>query len=181
MHPAVQPLIDRFLVGARDKGLPLIVVETRRNKDVMEAYYARGRNVLFAVNAKYAKAGLRPITEKENQATITNCLPGESWHYFGLALDFVPVVNGKPDWTYNNADPADHWDELAALAKEIGFTWGGNFRTFQDRPHIEWHPGWSVSSRMRGVTAAYAWTARNDSLWIPLKGEYGDQTFSFPG
>jgi peptidoglycan L-alanyl-D-glutamate endopeptidase CwlK len=180
MHPAIQPLANDFIAKCKATGLPLVIVETRRTKEVMEAYYERGRNVLFVVNAKYAKAGLRPITEEENKSTITNCMPGESWHYFGLALDFVPVVNGKADWIYNPADPADHWDEIADIAKSIGFVWGGNFRSFQDRPHIEWHPGWSTDRRMRGVGLAYALATRTNDLWIPIKGVYGDQTFQFP-
>lgn len=127
----------------------------------MEAYYARGREPLSVVNSLYTKAGLRPISLKENKSTITKAPPGLSWHFFGLAVDFVPLINGKADWIYDPENPADFYDEVAEEAKALGMDWGGSWRTFKDLPHVEWHPGWT------SVRKALEWAQTNiptDSL-----------------
>lgn len=63
--------------------------------------------------------------------------PFESAHQYGLAVDFVPVKNGKENaWHWPEAD-APCWDFLRANAVNRGLlndiSW--------DRPHIE-HPLW---------------------------------------
>lgn len=180
LHPVFKPLVVDWLAACNAKGMQLLVVETRRTMDVMTAYYARGRQPLPKVNDLYRKAGLRPITKEENWSIITKAMPGYSWHYFGLAIDVVPLINGVPDWNYNPDDPKDYYDEMANNAMERGMIWGGNFRSFPDRPHIEFHPGWSTSDSKTGVKAAYAASLQLGTYLIPLKGLYGPRDFQFP-
>lgn len=155
----------------------MLVIETRRSMPVMAAYYARGREKLGTVNALYTKAGLRPITAKENIRKITNARPGESWHYFGLAVDAVPLVGGKPDWIYNPVDPKDYFDEMAEEATKLGMVWG---KSFNDFAHLELHPGYSTVSKVRGVQAAYAISQRMKTTDIPLRGLWGPNAFQYP-
>nr|WP_244319475.1 M15 family metallopeptidase [Geobacillus subterraneus] len=58
-----------------------------------------------------------------------------SYHLVGQALDFVPIVNGKADWNgYNRPEI----QKAIAKAKELGFTWGGDWKTFKDMPHLQY-------------------------------------------
>jgi peptidoglycan L-alanyl-D-glutamate endopeptidase CwlK len=65
---------------------------------------------------------------------VTNAKAGESWHNFGLAFDVVPLVNGKVVWD----NP--FWNRIGELGKQAGLVWGGDFKSFKDKPHFEFHP-----------------------------------------
>jgi peptidoglycan LD-endopeptidase CwlK len=69
---------------------------------------------------------------------VTDAPPGESAHNYGLALDIVPMVNGKPDW--EGTDPV--WQRVGALGEAAGLEWAGapGF-PFHEMPHFE-HPTW---------------------------------------
>lgn len=68
---------------------------------------------------------------------VTNAKAGDSAHNFGLALDFVPIVNGKPVWT----DSADEWRRAGNLAPVYGLEWAGTWSSFREYPHIQ-VPDW---------------------------------------
>ena len=38
-------------------------------------------------------------------------------------------------------DDADFFRKAAAIAKEMGFTWGGDWTSFVDMPHLQWDAG----------------------------------------
>ncbi len=50
----------------------------------------------------------------------------------GLAFDFCKNVKG-----HEFGDPA-FFEAVGALGKEMGFTWGGDWKDFPDRPHFQW-------------------------------------------
>jgi peptidoglycan LD-endopeptidase CwlK len=67
---------------------------------------------------------------------VTKAKPGQSPHNFGMAMDFIPFVGHrtyhvKPVW----------WLKFGLAAKAAGLTWGGSWKKFLDRPHVEL-PGW---------------------------------------
>jgi peptidoglycan L-alanyl-D-glutamate endopeptidase CwlK len=47
--------------------------------------------------------------------------------------------NGEPDWF-----------EVVAVAKELGFSWGGDWKSFKDYPHLQMDFGYSISELQRG-------------------------------
>jgi peptidoglycan LD-endopeptidase CwlK len=59
----------------------------------------------------------------------------KSYHLVGQALDFVPVKDGKADWNGYD-EPAIK--KAIAKAKELGFSWGGDWKTFKDKPHLQY-------------------------------------------
>lgn len=148
LHPEFQPLVRTWLKMCERAKITILVTETKRDLAVQEAFYARGRMPYDAVKQLYLAAGLRAPREQgyKQDVTITNAKPGYGWHPYGLAVDYVPIVDGKLDWIYNPEDPDDFWDEIAYLAKSLGMQWGGDWRSIKDRPHVEWHPGWHRSS-----------------------------------
>ena len=67
----------------------------------------------------------------------------KSYHLVGQALDFVPVINRKVDYSgYNRPEI----QKAIAYAKRLGFTWGGdwdndgqtNDEKFIDMPHLQY-------------------------------------------
>lgn len=166
LHPKVIPAAMKWIGLCREKFLDVLITETWRSRDVQIAYWAVGRESYEEVVRLYKAAGLvvpKPTEHGNNTSTITSVPPGFGWHPYGCAIDFVPLINGKADWVYNPEDPGDHWDEIADAAKKCGFLWGGNFRTFKDRPHIELHPGYTASK------AAKAWADAHGGEWrIPF-------------
>jgi hypothetical protein len=164
LHPSVIPPAAEWMRRCANARIPIFVVETRRTWAVATAYYARGRRPLGEVNLLYVQAGLDPISSTENKSIITKAQPGQTWHLYGCAIDAVPYVDGVLDWNYNPTDPKDYFDEMAAYAIALGFSWGGKWRgELQDTPHIELHSGWT------DVNEALAWYKANGGKWqIPL-------------
>ncbi|WP_338788829.1 peptidoglycan-binding protein [Metabacillus sp. FJAT-53654] len=60
-----------------------------------------------------------------------------SYHRVGQALDFVPVdSNGKCLWGGYGSSAIK---KAIAYAKSLGFEWGGDWRRFIDKPHLQFN------------------------------------------
>jgi peptidoglycan LD-endopeptidase CwlK len=57
-----------------------------------------------------------------------------SWHGFGLAFDVISKSRGWDAWE----DP-DWYEPVVAAYKGRGLHWGGDWKTFVDKPHMQWH------------------------------------------
>lgn len=68
---------------------------------------------------------------------VTKAKGLESYHNFACAADFDFV-----EWGYNPPSQ-DWWDSLEKEAEKLGLTSGNGWQSFQDKPHIEWHPGFT--------------------------------------
>lgn len=60
----------------------------------------------------------------------------------GLAFDFCKNVKG------HEFDDLAFFSKAAAIAKEMGFEWGGDWKSFPDRPHLQWSAGGTYTSAM---------------------------------
>ena len=70
-------------------------------------------------------------------AIVTNAKGGQSPHNFGMAIDLCPLNdNGNLNWNDING-----FELIGEVAEEMGLTWGGNFKSIKDRPHVE-DPQW---------------------------------------
>ena len=79
---------------------------------------------------------------------VTDAKPGQSWHNYGLAVDFALIINGETSWDQHNPN----WGTVVSIFEKHGFTWGGNFPgTFKDYPHLEMQMGQTLS----GLYAKY--------------------------
>lgn len=78
---------------------------------------------------------------------VTNARGGYSNHNFGLAIDYFLVSDdgSKALWTVN-----DKWRRVAAIGKELGFAWGGDWSSFRDYPHLEMTGGLSTAQLRAG-------------------------------
>lgn len=79
---------------------------------------------------------------------------GGSYHNFGLAIDFaLELEDGSVVWDLerdDNGNGESDWFEVAAIGKELGFDWGGDWRNFKDYPHLEMTFGLSIDELQSG-------------------------------
>lgn len=71
---------------------------------------------------------------------VTNAQGGQSYHNYGLAVDFALLIDGKEvswnmkkDW---DGDMILDWLEVVNIFREAEFEWGGMWR-FRDNPHFQ--------------------------------------------
>lgn len=110
-----------FLRLCRAAGLNVLITNTLRDDEYQAYLYEQGRT--------------RP------GAIVTNS-PYTSFHGKGLAFDFCKNIKGE-----EYSDP-HFFDECGQIAKQIGFTWGGDWKSFPDRPHVQWDDHGRYSSSM---------------------------------
>lgn len=72
---------------------------------------------------------------------VTKARAGQSFHNYGLALDFCFLVDGKElswdtekDFDY---DKIPDWHEVVNVFEKAGFEWGGSWKTIKDYPHLQ--------------------------------------------
>lgn len=68
----------------------------------------------------------------------TNSGGGKSKHQYGLAVDVVPIVNGKAVW-----DNVVLWRKVGVIGERLGLRWGGRWKHPYDPGHFEWTGGLS--------------------------------------
>jgi len=59
------------------------------------------------------------------------------------SFDVVEIRNGKAIYDGTEGEGAPRWEEIAELAKNRGFEWGGDWEK-TDRPHFQRLYGYSV-------------------------------------
>jgi peptidoglycan L-alanyl-D-glutamate endopeptidase CwlK len=92
---------------------------------------------------------------------------GSSYHNYGLAVDLV-FKDASGQWTWNSAQ----WKQLGYIGKQIGFEWGGDWRSFPDSPHFQYTFGLSISDLLNGqrppeedVFASFKKWSVDSELW----------------
>lgn len=119
LRPDFAAIMEHVVEAWKREGLDILITCTTRTIAEQAELYAQGRT----------KPG-RIVTWKK---------PGTSMHELGLAVDFVPLVQGKAMWKYDPGDPHDPWLLAAQVAKNASprIAWGGDWARFKDRPHLE--------------------------------------------
>ena len=118
LHPELQVCVNKFLEECEKQGLNVLITETLRTLEEQEALYAQGR------------------TKPGN--IVTNARGYQSPHAWGIAFDFCRNEKGRE---YDNSD--NFFDKAGEIAKtifdntEYDLFWGGDFKSFVDKPHVE--------------------------------------------
>lgn len=128
----------KWLEMCKEAGLNVLITSTVRDKEYQEYLYEQGRT--------------RPGSIVTNGRTPT-------FHAdtVGCAFDFCKNVKG------HEYDDNAFFAKAAALAKGLGFSWGGDWKNFTDKPHIQWDNGGEWTSKMI--------LAGNHPPRMPLAGE----------
>lgn len=114
---------------AEKEGLGVLLTSGLRTYREQDALYALGRT----------KPG----------KVVTNARAGESYHNFGLALDFVVVSQDRAVWDASHAQ----WKRFVQIAKSHGFDWGGDLNS--DNPHFQIKNPPSLTSLRAKYTQGY--------------------------
>jgi len=120
LHPLMRPKVDAFIVAVKDAGIDMIVTCTKRTNTEQALLYSQGRTMPGAI--------------------VTNAKPGQSAHNYGMAIDVVPVVNGKCDWVCQDLV----WQEIGHIGRSCGLEWyGAPGSKFPEYPHFQL-PNWET-------------------------------------
>lgn len=124
LHPVVRLMCEEHIRLCAKEGINIILTSTLRDDEYQATLYAKGRT-----------SGGGIVTN----TSVTGA------HGLGLAYDVVPVVNGVAIW-----DDHRMWDIVGRVGKSLGFVWGGDWKSFIDKPHFEMTTNLSFSDLRRG-------------------------------
>ena len=142
----VQELIDKSNKRLGVSGLNKVVYQSaievikRAYKEGIYVQYSAGYRSYAEQDALYAQGR----TKSGN--IVTNARGGQSNHNFGLAVDFFLYDSkGNAVWTVDS-----NWRRVAQIGKDLGFEWGGDWKSFPDAPHLEMTGGLSLAQLRAG-------------------------------
>ncbi len=118
IQPLVQRQADKIVSEMARLGHPVRIVQGYRSIEEQNRLYEQGRTTAGAI--------------------VTNAKGGQSFHNYGVAVDFVFIKEG-----WNATDTL--WQLLGKVGKAQGFEWGGDWQGFVDRPHFEMKLGYSLN------------------------------------
>ncbi|MBM7650254.1 peptidoglycan L-alanyl-D-glutamate endopeptidase CwlK [Bacillus ectoiniformans] len=134
LHPEVIEKKDALVSKAAEKGIPIVITDGFRSFSEQNELYEQGRS---------AEGNI-----------VTHVEGGESYHNYGLAIDFaIQLDNGQVIWDMEhdgNKNGQSDWMEVVDLAKDLGFTWGGDWMGFKDYPHLQMDFGLSIRELKNG-------------------------------
>jgi peptidoglycan L-alanyl-D-glutamate endopeptidase CwlK len=138
LHPKVMQMASEFVKEAKKElGIDILVTSTHRDNESQNALYALGRTA----------KGANPKPSKPMGDIVTNAKGGQSFHNYKVALDFAPLVNGKPAWN----DTA-LFTKCGELAEKHGFEWAGRWKKFKELAHIQYTNGLTLADFQAGKT-----------------------------
>lgn len=124
LHPKIRSEVIAAITETETDKLPpniiIRIVQGLRTFDQQQALYEQGRT----------KPGNR----------VTNSKAGQSYHNYGLAIDFALLIDGKITWDIKQDSDRDgeaDWMEVVDSFEKLNYTWGGRFHSIIDNPHIE--------------------------------------------
>jgi peptidoglycan L-alanyl-D-glutamate endopeptidase CwlK len=95
-------------------------------------------------------------TEPPYGKYVTHARAGQSYHNYGLAVDFVLLSRDGKHISWDtlkdfDGDLKSDWMEVVEIFKDDGWQWGGDFRTFKDRPHLQLTLGKTIADLQKAA------------------------------
>jgi hypothetical protein len=138
LHPYFRDRITELVEVCKKQGIELAVVESYRTHAKQAEYFGMGR--------KY-----------------TRSKGGNSKHQYGLAVDVVPIIDGKAVWENHSL-----WKKIGMNGERLGLRWGGRWRAPYDPAHFEWSGGITTTQLAKGMLPAIP---RSKALLYPCLDE----------
>lgn len=111
---------EEFVHSCEKAGISILIYCTYRSKEEQDELYKFGRSL--------------PGKKR------TNARGGYSFHQHRVALDFVPIVNGKLAW-----DDAALYKRCGIIAENLGFEWAGRWSgDLRETAHIQYTQGKTI-------------------------------------
>ncbi|MFF2457635.1 peptidoglycan-binding protein [Peribacillus simplex] len=170
MNSVVKASALEMIKRAYKEGIYAQISAGYRSMEEQAALFGQGR--FYSYKGKNYSSLSKP--------KVTNALPGQSFHNFGVAVDFFLVTeDGKTAlWTINTK-----WKRVAAIGKELGFKWGGDWKGFKDYPHLEMTGGLFYSQMNAGKKPSLTLKFKNDNetiITVPPKTEVASEITKEP-
>ena len=112
LHPKLQAILPRIKAECERQGLYVLWTDGLRTKAEQDALYAQGRTAPGTV--------------------VTNVTYPNSMHNWGVAVDFCRNERGRE---YDDTD--NFFYRVGFVAKQFGLEWGGDWKSFKDKPHLQ--------------------------------------------
>lgn len=134
LHPELAAASKELARLAKAAGISVVFTDGFRSPAEQDELYARGRTT--------------------DGSVVTHAQGGESFHNYGLAIDFA-LENRKGDYIWDmeydgNRNGKADWMEVVTIAKKLGFSWGGDWPDFKDNPHLQMDFGYSIREMQQG-------------------------------
>jgi len=139
LHPVVEENKNILLARAADRNIDVVITDEFRSMEEQNELYAQGRTTSGDV--------------------VTNARGGESYHNYGLAIDYAiredsGAITWDTEYDGNNNGISD-WLEVAELAKDLGFDWSGDWISSTYYTHLQMDFGLSINQLQNGMRPAY--------------------------
>lgn len=134
LYSIVEEKQDLLIDQASEIGIEILITDGYRSPEEQDILHGQGRTMSGSI-VTYAEAG-------------------ESYHNYGLAIDFaLRLDDDSVVWDIerdDNGNGKSDWFEVAMIGKNLGFDWGGDWQRFKDYPHLEMTFGLSIRDLQRG-------------------------------
>lgn len=126
LHPKIRQRAIDFVNDLKNQNISYRLYSGLRTFDEQAKLYGKGRTEAELISVNVDKKYAQP-----NEKRVTNARPGTSFHNYGLAFDGVEIRDGQAQWNSSNEQT------IVSTGKKYGFFWGGDFKSFIDKPHFE--------------------------------------------
>lgn len=122
LQPLVKALARQFIEGCEKQlGIDILIYCTYRSNSEQDELYKLGRS----------KPG----------SIVTRARGGQSWHNYGLAFDWVPLVNGKAMWSNRSL-----YAQAGDVAESLGLEWAGRWTgKLKETAHCQFTGGHNIT------------------------------------
>lgn len=127
LHPKVKTLCEKFITSCNKQGIDILITSTYRDGESQSALYAQGRTIPGKI--------------------VTNAKAGQSFHNWRVAFDFVPLVNGKAQWSDTGL-----FTKCGEIAESVGLEWAGRWNKFKELAHCQYTNGLKLADFQAGKT-----------------------------
>jgi peptidoglycan L-alanyl-D-glutamate endopeptidase CwlK len=127
LHPRVKTLCEQFIASCAKQNIDILITSTYRDGESQDLLYAQGRTL----------AGNK----------VTNAKGGQSFHNWRVAFDFVPIVNGKAQWSDMSL-----FTKCGEIAEGVGLEWAGRWVKFKEMAHCQYTGGLTLADFQAGKT-----------------------------
>ena len=134
LHPIVGEKSNQLIEQSEAIGIPILISDGYRSIESQDVLYEKGRSLEGDI--------------------VTYARGGESYHNYGLAIDFV-LQNSDGSISYDlerdlNGNGEADWFEVIRIGKNLGFSSGADWPGFKDYPHLEYTFDLSISDLKNG-------------------------------
>jgi len=129
--------MDKITLDRIEKAHPII-------REKLKAHYLECNNKLpIGVRLRFSHV-LRTFKEQDElfakRPKVTNAKGGQSIHNYGLAFDYVVLLDKDKNGTFETVEwnlKSPYHKVVVDFFKSKGYEWGGDWKSFKDYPHFQ--------------------------------------------